>query len=80
MRLKILSLLLLVPLCGCAHALNIDIKGHNLETPYGKLEDGEIHVHTMWGNKNSAVVTPVSSATGSSANASIPVTLTVTPK
>lgn len=62
------------------HAVNVDIAGHNLETPYGKIEDGSIHIHTIWGPKAQSVVTPANNVgIGTSANASIPVTVTVTP-
>jgi len=78
---KLLLLSLLIPLTGCAHAINLDIKGHNLETPYGKVEDGEIHIHTMWGSKSQSVVIPTAPSTESatSTTTSIPVTVTVTP-
>lgn len=77
--------LILIPvlfLTGCAHAINVDIKGHNLETPYGKIEDGEIHVHTIWGNKSQSVVTPTPISTSDSSvtsTAMFPVSVTVTP-
>ena len=78
-----MKIYLFISLClllgGCAHALNVDIKGHNLETPYGKIEDGEIHIHTIWGNKSQAIVTPTPINDGASATTSIPVTVSVTP-
>ncbi len=69
---------------GCAmippHAVNVDIAGHNLETPYGKIEDGSIHIHTIWGDKAQAVIIPASNVgVGTTSTASIPVTVTVTP-
>lgn len=78
---KIILIPTLLLFSGCAHAVNLDIKGHNLETVYGKIEDGELHVHTMWGNKSQTFITPTSLDTdnGATTKASIPVTVTVTP-
>ena len=68
MRIIILCFLL----SGCAiippHAINIDIKGKNLETPYGKIEDGEIHVHSAWGQKCEVKTSATDTNSGSAPN------------
>ena len=47
---KLILLLSVICLSGCyPHTADIDISGHNLETPYGKIEDGHIVVHSNWG-------------------------------